>query len=114
MQNNNKNIQEIINNMSIGQRKYEEKKAIKKGFKSIEESIQNSINMLEKINNVMEKNIKKPLVNDAKKEAVKVKEEKAIWQQTKKRKPSFNPLSFGKSNNKTTNILKNRKVGGGS
>ena len=111
---NNKSIQEIIEDMSVGKRKYEEKKAIKKGFKSLEESIQNGINMLEKSSKVKENNIKKPLVKGTKKDTVKEKEDKAVWQQTKKRKPSFNPLSFGKNNNKTTNILKNRKVGGGS
>ena len=111
---NNKSIQEIIDDMSVGKRKYEEKKSIKKGFKSLEESIQNGINMLEKSSKVKENNIKKPLVKTPKKETIKVKEDEAIWKQTKNRKPSFNPLSFGKSNNKTTNILKNRKVGGGS
>ena len=111
---NNKSIQEIIEDMSVGKRKYEEKKAIKKGFKSLEESIQNGINMLEKSSKVKENNIKKPLVKDPKKEAIKVKKDEAIWKQTNKKKPSFNPLSFGKGNNKTTNILKNRKVGGGS
>ena len=111
---NNKSIQEIIEDMSVGKRKYEEKKAIKKGFKSLEESIQNGINMLEKSSKVKENNIKKPLVKNTNKEAKKVKKDEAIWKQTNKRKPSFNPLSFGKGNNKTTNILKNRKVGGGS
>ena len=53
-------------------------------------------------------------VKNLKKEDINVKEDEAIWKQTNKRKPSFNPLSFGKGNNKTTNILKNRKVGGGS
>jgi hypothetical protein len=70
--------------------------------------------MLEKASKVKENNIKKPLAKDLKKEAIKVKEDEAIWKQTNKKKPSFNPLSFGKGNNKTTNILKNRKVGGGS
>ena len=111
---NNKSIQEIIEGMSVGKRKYEEKKAIKKGFKSLEESIQNGINMLEKSSKVKENNIKKPLVKDTKKETTKVKKDEAIWKQTNKNKPSFNHLSFGKGNNKTTNILKNRKVGGGS
>ena len=111
---NNKSIQEIIEDMSVGKRKYEEKKAIKKGFKSLEESIQNGIDMSEKASQVKESNIKKPLVKNLKKEDVNVKEDEAIWKQTNKRKPSFNPLSFGKGNNKTTNILKNRKVGGGS
>ena len=111
---NNKSIQEIIEGMSVGKRKYEEKKAIKKGFKSLEESIQNGIDMSEKASQVKESNIKKPLVKNLKKEDVNVKEDEAIWKQTNKRKPSFNPLSFGKGNNKTTNILKNRKVGGGS
>ncbi|MDB9762803.1 hypothetical protein OAC06_08330 [Alphaproteobacteria bacterium] len=111
---NNKSIQEIIEGMSVGKRKYEEKKAIKKGFKSLEESIQNGINMLEKPSKVKENNIKKPLVKDSKKEAIKVKKDEAIWKQTNKKKSAFNPLSFGKGNNKTTNILKNRKVGGGS
>ena len=41
----NKSIKEIIDGMSAGQRKYEEKKSIKKGFKSLEESIQNGIDM---------------------------------------------------------------------
>ena len=109
-----KSIKEIIDDMSVGQRKYEEKKSIKKGFKSLEESIQNGIDMLEKASKVKENNIKKPLAKDLKKEAIKVKKDEAIWQQTNKKKPSFNPLSFGKGNNKTTNILKNRKVGGGS
>ena len=110
----NKSIKEIIDGMSIGQRKYEEKKSIKKGFKSLEESVQNGIDMMAKSSKVRENNIKKPLVKDAKKEALKAKEDESIWKQTKKRKPSFKPLSFGKSNNKTTNIQKNRKVGGGS
>ena len=111
---NNKSIQEIIEGMSVGKRKYEDKKAIKKGFKSLEESIQNGINMLEKSSKVKENNIKKPLVKDSKKEAIKVKKDEAIWKQRNKKKSAFNPLSFGKGNNKTTNILKNRKVGGGS
>ena len=110
----NKSIKEIIDGMSAGQRKYEEKKSIKKGFKSLEESIQNGIDMLEKASQVKESNIKKPLVKNLKKEDINVKKDEAIWKQTNKRKPSFNPLSFGKGNNKTTNILKNRKVGGGS
>ena len=111
---NNKSIQEIIEDMSVGKRKYEEKKAIKKGFKSIEESVQNSINILKKSSKVKENNIIKPLVKDPKKEAIKVKKDEAIWKQKNIKKPSFNSLSFGKGNNKTTNILKNRKVGGGS
>ena len=110
----NKSIKEIIDGMSAGQRKYEEKKSKKKGFKSLEESIQNGIDMSEKASQVKESNIKKPLVKNLKKEDINVKEDEAIWKQTNKRKPSFNPLSFGKGNNKTTNILKNRKVGGGS
>ena len=114
MSDKNKSVQEIIDGMSIGKRKYEEKKSIKKGFKSLEDSIQSGINILEKSKKTSEKNIKKPLVKDLKKETVKIKEDEAIWKQTNKRKPSFNPLSFGKNNNKTTNVLKNRKVGGGS
>ena len=110
----NKSIKEIIDSMSVGQRKYEEKKSIKKGFKSLEESVQNGINILEQSIKVKENNIKKPLVKDLRKEDIKVKEDEAIWKQSKKRKPSFKSLSFGKSNNKTTNIQKNRKVGGGS
>ena len=69
---------------------------------------------MKKASQVKENNIKKPLVKNLKKEDINVKEDEAIWKQTNKRKPSFNPLSFGKGNNKTTNILKNRKVGGGS
>ena len=114
MKNNNKSIQEIIDKMSVGQRKYEEKKALKKGFKSLEDSIIHGIDVLEKLSKIKENIIKKPLIQDVKKNAVKIKGDELIWKQTKKRKPSFSPLSFGKGNNKTTNILKNRKVGGGS
>ena len=114
MKNDNESIQEIIDNMSIGKRKYEEKKSLKKGFKSIEDYIIHGLNILKKPSNIKETNIKKPLLQDIKKKTVKIKEDELIWKQTKIRKPSFNSHSFGKSNNKITNILKNRKVGGGN
>ena len=114
MKNDNESIQEIIDSMSVGKRKYEEKKSLKKGFKSIEDYILHGLNILNNPSNIKETNIKKPLLQDIKKKTVKIKEDELIWKQTKKRKPSFNSHSFGKSNNKITNILKNRKVGGGN
>jgi hypothetical protein len=113
MKNDNKSIQDIIDRMSVGQRKYEEKKSLKKGFKSLEDSILQGLKIKE-VSSDMKKQNNKSLVQEVKKKIVKTKEDEAIWKQTKKNKPSLNSFSFGKSNNKTTNILKNRKVGGGS
>ena len=62
MKNDNESIQEIIDNMSIGKRKYEEKKSLKKGFKSIEDYIIHGLNILNKPSNIKETNIKKPLL----------------------------------------------------
>ena len=114
MKNDDEIIQKIIDKMSDGQKKYEEKKSLKKGFNSLKDSLLHSQNILVKSIEIKDKNIKKKLTQNLKKKSVKIKKDDAIWKQTNKNKPSFNSHSFGNSNNKTTNILKNRKVGGGS
>ena len=57
MKNDNESIQEIIDSMSVGKRKYEEKKSLKKGFKSIEDYILHGLNILNKPSNIKETNI---------------------------------------------------------
>jgi len=55
MKNDNESIQEIIDSMSVGKRKYEEKKSLKKGFKSIEDYILHGLNILNKPSNIKDK-----------------------------------------------------------
>ena len=82
MKNDNESIQEIIDSMSVGKRKYEEKKSLKKGFKSIEDYILHGLNILNRPSNIKETNIKKPLLQDIKKKTVEIKEDELIWKQT--------------------------------
>ena len=95
MNNDAKRIEQILDSMSVGKIKYETKRAIQKGFKSLEEKIQYDINLLNKENTEwlespqqLLKKLKQEVKTTANKTA-KVDKEKLLWKQTIDGKPHY-------------------------
>ena len=109
MNNDAKRIEQILDSMSVGKIKYETKRAIQKGFKSLEEKIQYDINLLNKENTEwlespqqLLKKLKQEVKTTANKTA-KVDKEKLLWKQTIDGKPHFSAKYFLKRHNPNFN-----------